>query len=215
MLLLVGVLLRLGFDFFFPQQLAAFEEHPTLLSNSYNVFVAGNILLWPAIVTLATEIGKRGSSLALWGGCFTLFGLFARVFHGGIDYLAFQSVRFMGLERSTELVAESYGAFSIVSTLNGAILADWILLAIGAYRTQTLNMMSSVALALMSMLMLGVLKGSSWTSVVAVLGLVVAMVPFGVRCIRESPAMGVRGILKWLSIMLATLCVLYFLGQQG
>src|SRR5262249_16510784 len=52
-LLLSGALLRIQYHFFFPQQLAAFEAHPALMTASYNTFLAGNILMWPAIVTLA------------------------------------------------------------------------------------------------------------------------------------------------------------------
>src|SRR5262249_40724744 len=115
-LLLVGALLRIQFHFFFPQQLAAFAEHPILIVSSYNAFLAGNILLCPAIATLARLIGATRPGLALWGGTFVIFGLFARTFHAGIDHLAFQMVRVQSLEHATKAVADSYGAFHIVST---------------------------------------------------------------------------------------------------
>jgi hypothetical protein len=58
----------------------------------------------------------------------------------------------------------SYGAFHAVSGLSGAIVFGWIILAIGAYLSGTLGRIRSIALALMSALMIGVLKGSSVTS---------------------------------------------------
>lgn len=58
-LLLTGELLRVQFNFFFPQQLKAFELHPTLLTTSYSFFLAGNILLWPAIATVAKLVGHK------------------------------------------------------------------------------------------------------------------------------------------------------------
>src|SRR5512138_3428165 len=80
-LMLTGVLLRLQFPFFFPQQLAAYAKHPTLLKTAYGFFLAGNILLWPAILSLANLITVRRPPWAVWGGCLTMLGLFARTFH--------------------------------------------------------------------------------------------------------------------------------------
>src|SRR5690348_11457018 len=80
LLLLAGVLLRIRFHFFFPQQLTAFKEHPLLITVSYNLFLAGNISLWPAIMTLAWFISRTRPSWALCGGTFVIFGLFARTF---------------------------------------------------------------------------------------------------------------------------------------
>ena len=108
-LLLAGTLLRLPFDFFFPQQLQAFEEHPTLLTTSYSLFLAGNILLWPAIITLAKLIGDTKPVWAVWGGTLVMLGLFARTFHYGINHLAFQLVKVQGLQQATKAVATPMG----------------------------------------------------------------------------------------------------------
>ena len=62
--MLAGVVLRIQFHFFFPQQLAAFADHPSLIAVSYGLFLIGNILLWPAIVALARMIGLRRSGWA-------------------------------------------------------------------------------------------------------------------------------------------------------
>lgn len=213
--LLTGVLLRIQFDFFFPHQLSAFNTHPALLVTSYNFFVAGNILLWPAIITLARKVGKKRSQLALWGGTFVILGLFARTFHGGADHLAFQLVRVQGLEVATKAVADSYGAFNIIATLNGAILSGWIILAIGAYLSGTLGLVRSIALGLMAALMLGVLKGSSWVSVVATFGLCIALVPLGVKILKQGPAPSYKTVISWSLTVIVVITILYFLGQAG
>lgn len=215
LILLSGVLLRIRFHFFFPEQLSAFRDHPALMTASYSCFVAGNILLWPAIITLAGRIGRKKRQLALWGGTLVIFGLFARTFHGGVDHLAFQLVRVQGLETATSTVADAYGAFSIVATLNGAIMAGWILLALGAYLSGTFGWLRAVALGLMSLLMLGVLKGSSWVSVIATAGLCAAFVPFGVSVLKSGPKPGVKAIARWVLIVLAVIVLLYFFGQAG
>jgi hypothetical protein len=214
-LLLVGALLRIQFHFFFPQQLAAFAEHPTLMVASYSAFLAGNILLWPAIATLARLIGATRPGLALLGGSFVIFGLFARTFHAGIDHLAFQMVRVQSLELATKAVAGSYGEFHIVSTLNPVIFFGWIALAIGAYLSGTLGLFRSIALGLMSALMIGVLKGSSLVSIIAVCGLCIALAPLGVNVLREGPTPSYRTIFSWSVLTVGLVILLFFLGRAG
>lgn len=214
-LLLIGVLLRIRFHFFFPQQLAAFEEHPLLISASYSSFVLGNVLLWPAVATLATRIGTRSPGWALWGGALAMFGLFARTFHAGADHLAFQLVNAQNLEQATRAVGDSYQAFYVLNVFNLAILVGWLVLAVGAYRSGTLGLPRSVALALMSALMLGVLKGSSWTSVVATGGLCVALVPLGIEVLRDGPRPPRRSIAGWTLVVLAVVAVFVLVGQLG
>ena len=183
--------------------------------TAYNFFVVGNILLWPAILTLCREIGKQRPHWALWGGTFVLLGLFARTFHGGVDHLAFALVSVQGVESATRFIADSYGTFNIIATLNGAILLGWILLAIGAYLSHTIGLVRSIALGAMSLLMLGVLKGSSWVSVLAVSGLCIALIPLGVQVLKAGPAPRTKNILAWSLLMLLLLAALYFIGQQG
>lgn len=214
-LLLAGVLLRIHFHFFFPQQLAAYQEHPALIAASYNLFLAGNIALWPAIIALTRFIGDKKPGWALWGGTLVLFGQFARTFHAGADHLAFQIVRLQGVPMATTTVAGSYGAFHVVSALNGPILFGWIVLAVGAYLSRTLGLIRSIALGLMSALMMGVLKGSSVTSVIAVTGLCIALVPLGISVLRAPPAPRLRTVVGWVIVVTGLVAALFFLGQLG
>lgn len=82
-LMLAGALLRVRFHFFYPDQLAAYERHPTLMATAYGLFAAGSELLWPAVAVLATRIGIRSPGWGLWGGVLAVLGLFARTFHAG------------------------------------------------------------------------------------------------------------------------------------
>jgi hypothetical protein len=215
LLMLTGVLLRIRFPFFFPQQLEAFARHPKLITVSYSCFLAGNILLWPAILTLARKIGVTRPRWAQWGASLSLFGLFGRTFHAGIDHLAFQLVRAEGPGPATTFVASSYGAFHVVSTLNGAILVGWIVLAVGAYRAGVLGLVRSITLGMMASLMLGVLKGTSPTSVLATAGLCIALVPLGITVLREPPAPSARTLLVRTVFAAAFLAALFWLGQRG
>jgi hypothetical protein len=214
-LLLVGILLRSRFHFFFPDQLKAFEEHPRLIFLSFSAFNAGILLMWPAILTVVSMIQQTKPSWAKWGGLFVIFGLIARIFHAGVDHLAYQLVRIEGLEPATNSVADSYGAYHIFSFLNLAILLGWIVLAIGAYRSKTLGLLRSIALALMSALPLGVLKGTTMFSIIAVAGLCIALVPLGVKVLRDGPKPAPRNVFLTVVLTVILGAVFYFFGQAG
>ncbi|WP_080055389.1 hypothetical protein [Spirosoma aerolatum] len=215
LLLLAGGLVRLPYDYFFPEQLRAFVSHPTQILVAYNLFLAGNILLFPAILTLIHRIGRTEPDWALWGGTFVMLGLFARTFHYGINHLAFQLVNVQGLTQATKAIADSYGAFHIVSVLSGTILFGWVILAIGAYRSRTLSLVRSFSLGLMSSLMLGVLKGSSPVSILALSGLCIALVPLGIDVLKTGSWPGTRNLMGWIALVVGLLAFMYFLGQAG
>jgi hypothetical protein len=215
LLLLIGILLRIQFHFFFPQQLAAFQQHPALMTVSYSCFLMGNILLWPAILTLAKLIGQTKPDWATRGGSMVLFGLFARTFHAGIDHLSFQLVQFQNLTLATKAVADSYGAFHSITALSPLILFGWAVLAVGAYLSGTLGAVRAIALGSASVLMIGVLKGSSWTSVVAASGLCIALLPLGFKVLTQKPTPSLRTFIIRFILMLCATAFLYFFGRLG
>ncbi|MCM3717908.1 hypothetical protein [Fictibacillus phosphorivorans] len=118
---------------------------------------------------------------------FTIIGLIGRVFHGGIDHLAFQLVNVQSLELAKNAVNDSYQVFHIIRYFNGWMMAGWVLLAIGAYRSHTLGLIRSIALASMFFLPLGTLKGTRLESPFILFGLCVALVPLGIKVLREGP----------------------------
>lgn len=215
LLLLAGVLLRLNFHFFFPEQLEAYEAHPLLMTWSYQLFLAGNIVLWPGILTLVRQVGLSKANWARWGGIMVVFGLFARTFHAGVDHLAFQLVRIHDLDLAGQTIAASYGAFHAASLLTLFILLGWMILAIGAYLSGTMNLFQCTSLAMMSLLMIGVLKGSSWTSVVATAGLCIALVPFGIKVLTAGNPPATKNVVQAVVAVLALVALLYFFGQAG
>lgn len=178
--LLSGVLLRVGPDFFFPEQLRAYADRPALMTAAYSLVLAGYVLLWPAILVLVQRIGTKRPGWALWGGGLAVFGLFARSFHAGIDHLAFQLVESEGAASATRMVADAYGAWHLMSAFSVAIMAGWVVLAVGALRAKALGLVRGTALACMALMPLGVLKGTTVLGVVAGLGLAVALVPLGI-----------------------------------
>ncbi|HEY1016571.1 MAG TPA: hypothetical protein VGE07_27920 [Herpetosiphonaceae bacterium] len=130
-----------------------------------------------------------------------ILGLFTRVFHAGIDHLAFQLVRVQSLEQATQAVDASYRAFHVFRYLNGGIMAGWILLALGAYRAGVLGRWRAVALGMMAMVPFGTLKGTEIRAL-GLLGLAIALVPLGVAILRAGPPLSKRAM-RWTVAVLA------------
>lgn len=213
--MLIGVILRSKFHFFFPDQLEAYKAHPTLLFLSYSFFIAGNVLLWPAVISLCRLISIKKPNWAVWGGSFAIFGLFARTFHAGVDHLAFQMVRILGVDTATKVMEQSYGAFHIFHSLSPLIMFGWIILAIGSYRGNVLGLIRSILLGLMSSLPLGVLKGTTPFSIVATLALCIALVPLGLRVLKDGSRPSLKKIIGSVILIIILLIGLFVLGELG
>lgn len=89
----------------------------------------------------------------------------------------------------------------------------WVVLAIGAYLAKVLRIYQCIALALMSSLPLGVLKGSTVFSLIATIGLGIALLPLGIRIIREGPRPFGKKIIKGVSLTFATIAFFTFLDK--
>lgn len=187
LLLLVGTLLRAPFDFFFPHQLQAAKDHPALMTAAYTVFLAGNVVMWAATAEIARRIAVKRPAWAAWGGVLVTVGLFARTFHAGVDQAAFNATKHRGVEEATKLVADGYPELHLFSYLAFTIMFGWFVLAIGAYLGGVLNVVQAAGLASMGLLPLGVLKGTELVSVIGTAGLCVALVPLGIKVLKEQP----------------------------
>jgi hypothetical protein len=187
LLLLTAALLRVPFHYFYDAQLTAYSEHPALITAAYSCFTLGCLFTCPAVVTLSRLIGMRLPILANIGGTVVMLGLLGRVFHAGIDHLAFQLVDVQGLEAAIQAVDESYQVFHVVRYFNGMMMVGWLLVAIGAYRAGVMGWFRSIALASMFFLPFGTLKGTRGETVFLILGLCIAFIPLGIKVLREGP----------------------------
>jgi hypothetical protein len=187
LLLLTAALLRVPFHYFFDAQLTAYAEHPARVTAAYSCFTLGCLFTWPAVITVSRLIGMRFPALAIIGGITVVLGLMGRVFHAGIDHLAFQLVNVQGLDTAIDAVDQSYLAFHVVRYFNGMMMVGWLLLAIGAYRAGVMGWFRSIALASLFFLPFGTLKGTRGETVFLLLGLCIAFIPLGIRVLREGP----------------------------
>lgn len=185
-LVLTGVLLRLPYPFFFPHQLAASVQHPAQMTAAGVCFLAGQVVLLFAVSTMACQIAVTKPRWAAWSGALVLIGLVERVFHAGFDQAATDLARHRGADYATAFVADAYGDLHLFSFLSFTIMFGWPLLAFAAYRAGVLRPVRAAALAAMTALPLGVLKGTTMWSIAAAAGLCVALVPSGIRLLKSA-----------------------------
>jgi hypothetical protein len=191
LLALTGALLRVQFHYFAPQQLHAYEAHPDLLTAAYSAYSMGWVVLCFGVLALVHRIAAWNRNWAFWGGALALLGLFNRTFNAGVDHMAFQMAAVLGADPAFSVVSDTYRAFHFFRYLNGSTMLGWPLLAIGAYRAGVLGPVRSAALALMFMLPFGTLKGTEIRSI-AIVGLCAALLPLGIRTLRDGPPLSRR-----------------------
>ncbi|OLT46399.1 hypothetical protein BJF85_17295 [Saccharomonospora sp. CUA-673] len=215
LLLLAGMVLRVRFDFFYPGQLRGYEQHPVLTTWSTSLFTLGVLLLIPAVIALASSIGVHAPAWALWGGVLTVLGLGTRLFFAGVDHLAFQLVELEGYATAHDVVDGAYPAFYVLATVNPANLVGWLVLAVGAWRARTFGGVQCAALGVMAFLVVGILKGTSATSIPIGVALCAVLVPYGVQLLRTGPFPGGGRIAVGVGAVVAAAAALVLLGQAG
>jgi hypothetical protein len=209
LLLLTGTLLRAPFHFFFPHQIAAAAEQPGLMTAAYSAFLAGNVLMWPAVATLARTIGLRRPVWAVWGGTLVVVGLFERTFTRASTTRPSPWCATAGPVRPPGSSPTSARISTCSVFLSFTIMFGWYVLAIGAYLSGALGLIRSIALATMGLLPLGVLKGTEILSIIGTTGLVVALLPAGVRLLRSGPRPSRRAILLTVPAVLGLAALSY------
>ncbi|TYK53288.1 hypothetical protein [Actinomadura decatromicini] len=172
-------------------QLAAYNHDPTFVTASYAMFVAGALLLWPAICTLAQITATRSPHLARWGGILIIMGLFARLYYAGVDQSAFELARTQDWEHTTRTVLDryvglSYGPWRIPVTAAFCHYVGVLLMTIAAFRSRTFGLVRSLLFLAAGVVFMGVLKESTVLDVVVSSGLCLVLVPLGVRTLRRN-----------------------------
>ncbi|MEV0387303.1 hypothetical protein [Nonomuraea sp. NPDC050643] len=182
-------------------QLLAYTSEPALFALSYAVFALGALLLFPAFVTLAQHVG---GGLAFWGATLLVMGLFARLYFAGADQSAFQLTEVLGLEQATDAVMKeyvdiSYGPWRVPVWASAGQYAGSLLLAVAAWRAGVFGTARALLLLIPGGTWMGVLKGASLPDALVTALLCVALVPLGVRVLRDRvplPA-GRPKVLSW------------------
>ncbi|MER7079638.1 hypothetical protein SAMN02982929_03085 [Saccharopolyspora kobensis] len=175
-----------------PSQLAAYAQHPSLVTAGYALFAGGTILLFPAVVAFARLVAARCPRLAFWGCTLFVISLFARLYFSGVDLTAFQLVDRIGLQQATDFVLSSYvdlsyGLWRIPVTASAGSILGMLLLVLGAWRAGVLGLVRGTLLLLFGWVFMGVLKESAIPLGVLGGGVSVCLVfiPLGVAALRD------------------------------
>ncbi len=214
--LLAGILLRVRYNFFFPDQLAAYQQEPLLMTVSYSLFALGNVLLVFGVAALVQQIGKSRPFLASSAGILVIAGLIARTFHAGADYLAFQLVNRFGAEEAAAMVGgKAYSAFHIFRTANPAILFGWLILAYSVFISREMNPLCAFCIALAAGMPLGVLKGTTYFSIAGAAGLCLAFVPYGIKMLKQGERVSPLRVALGILAVCAVTALFAVVGQLG
>ncbi|MFG3258998.1 hypothetical protein [Streptomyces sp. NPDC048172] len=199
---------RAAFDrqmFDAPEELAAYQVNPGLVTAGYACFAAGTVLLCFAVVALARFVAVRSPRLAWAGGTLVMVGLFSRLYWAGVDHTAFQLVEPLGLKKATAMVLDlytdiSYGPWRIPITAAFGLYVGMPVLAAGAWRASLFGTGRLLLFLFAGTAWTGVLKGSGlFDGVAYAAALCAVLVPLGIRVLRAgAPAHG-RGPWKILS----------------
>ncbi|GIH61468.1 hypothetical protein [Microbispora siamensis] len=182
-----------GEEFDGPKELAAYAQHPDLVTAGYALFAAGAVVLCLALVTLARVAAARSPRLALAGGALVVVSLFARLYWAGVDHTAFQLVDRVGVDQATRIVMDiypqiSYGPWRLPVTAAFGWYLGVPLLGAAAFRAGTFGLIRLVLFLASATLWSGVLKASTWDGVASSALLCLALVPLGVGLLRGRTA---------------------------
>ncbi|GAA4030539.1 hypothetical protein GCM10022247_64530 [Allokutzneria multivorans] len=172
-----------------PEQLAAYEQHPWLVTAGFALYAVGAVLMVPAVLTLGRVVAARSARLAFWGTVLVISSLFAKGYFAGINQTAFQLVDKLGLEQATTFVLDSYvdlsyGMWRVPVWVTFLGLVGMALLAVGAYRVGALGLVRCGLLVIPGIAH-GILKESALLDVAIAVIPCLVLVPLGISVLRE------------------------------
>jgi hypothetical protein len=174
-----------------PRELAAYAQHPGLVTTGYTLFAAGAVLMVPALLAFGRVVARGAPRLAYWGALLLILAQLRRLYFGGIEVSAFRLVDTIGLNRATDWVLDnyvdlSYGLWRIPVTLSVGSIVGGLVLAVGAYRAGVFGLVRCLLLVAWSSTWSGVLKESALLDGVS-LGAAgaVALLPVAIALLRD------------------------------
>ena len=176
-----------------PGQLAAYAQHPRLVTAGYAIFAGSCIVLAFGVLTLARIVAAASPVLAHLAATCVVASLFGRLYFSGVDLTAFRLVDAQGLQPATDFVLAayvdlSYGLWFIPVTASAGALVGGVLLSLAAFRAGVLGVVRCLFLLAWAWTFLGVLKEADVGSVTGAIGLCVVFVPIGVQVLRDRVA---------------------------
>lgn len=164
----------------------AMGQHMVRTAVTFNLVVAGMILLMLAVIGLAGRLADRGSGIGRWGGILAVIGLLGPLFFNGVYFAGFQLAGTGSEAAAGAMIDRAQIIPSNVINLAGpALVFGFVLLAIGAGRARVLNRFSAWALGLTCIIPAGFISGHLAISTIGFAGAAVALVPLGINILRQ------------------------------
>ena len=120
------------------------------------------------------------------GGALAVIGLFGPAFFLGVNYLNIQLADIADQAGAATALEDAESTLNIVNICGPALLVGLVVLAVGAAKSGVLSRSGSIALGLSALAPLGLLSGVIVISIAAWLALAVALIPLGLRTLREG-----------------------------
>jgi hypothetical protein len=185
-LLLTGAALLLGiYVTDTGDQLTELADHRGRAMAAINFAVAGTILAALAVAGLGAAICRQQPRLGRVGGALTIVGLFGPAFFLGATFLSIDIADLADHTGATAAVEDATSTPNIVNLCGPALVAGFIVLAIGAARSGVLSRPRSWALGLTAIAPVGLISGVIVIAIAAWLCMAVALVPLGWRSLRS------------------------------
>jgi hypothetical protein len=177
-------------EFAAPAQLAAYAQHPDLVTAGYALFAGACVVLAFGVLTLTRIVATTSPVLAHLAAIGIVGSLFGRLYYSGVDLTAFRLVDPLGLETATTFVLDnyvdlSYGLWYIPVTASAGALVGGVLLALAAFRAGVLGLVRCVLLLAWAWTFLGVLKEADAGAIQGAIALGAVLVPIGIQVLRD------------------------------
>ena len=186
-LLVLGASLYIGiYDKAGADQLEAIADNTARAHAAVNFAIAGTVMAVFAVAGVAAAVARHRPRAGHVGGTLAVIGLFGPAFFLGINYLNIQLADLADRAGAVTALDNAKSTLNVVNICGPALLIGFLILAVGAARSGVLSRSRSIALGLAAVAPLGLISGVIVISIVAWLALAVALMPLGLRTLREA-----------------------------
>lgn len=179
---IIGSLLAVGiYSANGPRFVAGLVSHPTRFAVAINLQLAGMMLLIFAIIGIAGMVTPKSPKLGKTGGFLVILGLCGPLFFEGIYWGGSQLLGSSQRVAAAHMYDASQIVPSVIMNVSGpALIAGFIVLAVGCARAGVLSKPFAYALGITCIVPAGFISGFIVISSVGFLAAAIALVPLGI-----------------------------------
>lgn len=166
--------------------LQGMADHRALAATGFNLVLAAMMLLIIAVVGLAQMVSTEQPHWGRCGGLVTVIGLCGPLFFNGVYFAGYQLAGTTGQGAGANALDQAQMIPRVVMNVSGpALVIGFVVLAVGAAKAGVLSRPAAVALGLTLFIPAGFISGYLVITGVAFAFTSAALVPLGIRVLRE------------------------------